>query len=68
VRGYAAVHEGQVPARLEDLGDTPAPVDPMTGQKFKYQTDGQLVTIEGPAIGGAGPAPTGIRVVLTVSK
>jgi len=68
VRGYAAAHDGQVPAQLEDLRDTPAPLDPMTGQKFKYQTEGQLVTIEGPAIGGAGPAPTGIRVVLTVSK
>ncbi len=68
VRAYAAEHDGQVPARLEDLRDTPAPLDPMTGQKFKYQTDGQLVTIEGPAMGTVGPEPTGIRIILTVSK
>jgi hypothetical protein len=68
IRAYAAAHGGQAPARLEDLRDTPAPLDPMTGQNFKYQNDGERVTIEGPTIASAGPAPTGIRMVLRLSK
>jgi hypothetical protein len=37
LRGYAAAHQGKLPATLEELDDfMPAPLDPMTGRNFDY--------------------------------
>jgi hypothetical protein len=68
VRAYAAAHDGHPPARLEDLTDTPAPLDPMTGRPFGYEVRADRVTIEAPVIEIAAPVPTGVRVVLTILK
>jgi hypothetical protein len=68
IRAYAAGHDGQPPARLADLNETPAPLDPMTGHEFKYQAQGDDVMIEAPAIDLAAPDPTGIRITLKIVK
>lgn len=68
VRAYAAAHDGTPPARLQDLTDTPAPLDPMTGQPFAYRVQSDQVTLEAPVIEVAAPAPTGVRIVLTIVK
>jgi len=36
VRHYAATHEGSLPERLDQLTQTPAPRDPLTGKPFDY--------------------------------
>jgi hypothetical protein len=66
IRAYAAAHDGKPPARLQDLKQTPAPLDPMTGQPFAYKVQNDHVTIEAPAIELAAPASTGVRIVLTI--
>jgi hypothetical protein len=68
VRAYAAAHDGKPPARLQDLTQTPAPRDPMTGKPFAYQVENDHVTIEAPTIELAAPTPTGVRIVLTIAQ
>jgi hypothetical protein len=68
VRAYAAAHDGKAPARLDQIVETPAPLDPMTGKNFRYEASGDRVTIEGPVIEAALPLRTGMRVVLTISR
>lgn len=36
-RSYAAAHGGNVPERLDELTENPAPNDPFTGQPFGYE-------------------------------
>ncbi len=55
VRGYASAHDGRPPATLAAMGETPIPIDPMTGLAFDYQVttgpDGKpLVTINAPMV------------------
>ena len=45
IRAYAAANNGQLPARLEDIKDTPAPDNPVTGLPFDYSMDNGVVTI-----------------------
>ncbi|MDB5293882.1 MAG: hypothetical protein JWL69_5123 [Phycisphaerales bacterium] len=45
VRAYAASHDGKPPAMLADLTDTPAPIDPMTGNAFTYEVRGNTAVI-----------------------
>ncbi len=40
IRSYAAAHGGKLPAHLEDITETPAPVNPQTRKVFDYQVDG----------------------------
>jgi hypothetical protein len=68
VRAYAAAHDGRPPATLEEITDTPAPLDPFTGKAFIYGVKDDVVTIEGPTLADAAPARTGIRVVMTLMK
>jgi hypothetical protein len=68
VRAYAAAHDGRPPATLEEIIETPAPVDPFTGKGFVYSVKGDEVTIEGPTLAGMTPARTGIRVVMTLIR
>ena len=67
IRAYAATHDGQPPAKLDDLTDTPPPLDPTTGRTFAYAVDGGRVTLESPAPKGY-PAVEGLRVEVTVVK
>jgi hypothetical protein len=71
IRAYAAVHDGQPPAALDEMTQTPAPVDPMTGRAFMYSVADGQVMIEAPVLtwtlGGENkhaPDPTGIRITL----
>ena len=54
LRLHAAAHEGQLPARLADIG-VPMPVDPVTGKPFDYDAEGATAHLRGPAPGGATP-------------
>ena len=46
LRAHAATNGGKFPASLDDLKDTPAPVDPMTGEPFKYELRGDMAIID----------------------
>jgi hypothetical protein len=65
IRAYAAANNGQLPRTLDDLGETRAPVDPMTGEAFAYQFEGDRFTLEGVVIAGDNPR-NGIRIEGTV--
>ena len=39
-RRYAARNDGKLPARLADLIDAPAPINPLTGKEFGYKVTG----------------------------
>jgi hypothetical protein len=52
VRLYAASHAGKPPAKLEDMKETPIPLDPYTGKPFVYKAEGNTAIIEGPAPDG----------------
>jgi hypothetical protein len=45
IRAYAAAHKGKVPASLNDLSDTPVPMDPLVGKPFGYNVEGNTVTL-----------------------
>jgi hypothetical protein len=45
IRSYAAANNGQLPARLQDIIDTPALDDPLMGKPFDYRVDGGAATI-----------------------
>jgi hypothetical protein len=69
IRAYAATTDGKLPARLEDMTDTPAPTDPITGKPFAYRVEGaDRATIEG------APPPSdvtprgGLRIELTLAR
>jgi hypothetical protein len=64
LRAYAEAHDGQWPAALDDIEDTPVPADPGTGKPFAYRVDGGTAVIEVPALAGD-PAHTGARYELT---
>ncbi|MDG3003157.1 hypothetical protein [Paludisphaera mucosa] len=49
LRLYAATHGGDLPTRLDDLVDSPAPFDPVTGGPFAYKRDGDRAFLSGPA-------------------
>jgi hypothetical protein len=65
IRAYAAANDGRAPARLQDITDTPAPVDPLTGSPFVYHVRGDDITIQAPAIDTADP---GIRVIMKIVR
>ncbi len=45
IRSYAAANGGKLPARLEDVSDTPVPDNPATGLPFDYGVDGDTATL-----------------------
>jgi hypothetical protein len=49
IRMYLAAH-GRLPARLEDLVDAPAPLDPMTGRPFEYRVEGGRAFLSAPNV------------------
>jgi hypothetical protein len=46
IRLYAAEHDGKIPATLNDI-TVPLPVDPFTGQPFRYSVDASLAEVRG---------------------
>jgi hypothetical protein len=63
LRLYAAAHRGQLPKQLSDI-KLPLPLDPVTGQPFRYTLDGATATVEGTPLSGIYVA----RYVVTVAK
>lgn len=53
LRLYAASHDGALPDRLEDLVDSPAPHDPVTGRPFDYKREGDRAVLLSPAPAGS---------------
>jgi hypothetical protein len=45
IRSFAAANGGKLPAKLEDVSDTPVPDNPATGLPFDYGVDGDTATI-----------------------
>lgn len=44
IRLYAAVHDGRLPERLEDVSEVPIPLNPHTGRPFPYRVEeGQAI-------------------------
>jgi hypothetical protein len=68
IRAYAAANDGRAPARLQDMTDMPAPLDPLTGRPFAYRVQGADVTIEGSAGDPADPARVALRVVMNIVR
>ncbi len=62
IRIYAAGHDGRLPASLEEIEETPAPYDPVTGKPFIYECSGDRATILAPAP----PGQNGVRYELTM--
>ena len=53
LRAYAAAHDGQWPAQLQDVKQTPIPLDPITGQPFPFKVQqgrGELLLTPQPDI------------------
>ncbi|QOV87715.1 hypothetical protein [Humisphaera borealis] len=48
LRAYAAANDGKLPATLDALSQTPAPIDPMTGKPFVYRVGDGTAVIESP--------------------
>jgi hypothetical protein len=55
LRDYAARNAGKLPATLEEIKETPAPIDPIWGKTFEYRVEGQRVTLRSAAPKGNGP-------------
>lgn len=63
VRMYGATH-GRFPARLQDITDAPAPLDPATGRPFDYRLDGDHAVLSAPAPPGLNSPRYRINYVL----
>ena len=68
LRQYAADHDGNLPAKLEDV-DLPLPVDPFTGKAFLYEVSGPTAIIKGsPSKGDEMNPAFNLRYVVTIKK
>src|SRR2546421_2213978 len=67
VRAYAAIHNGNLPDSLADLTETPAPLDPVTGQPFAYEVNANVAVLTAPIPLGGGPEQ-GWRFEISVAK
>jgi hypothetical protein len=45
IRSYAAANMGNLPARLEDVTETPVPINPLTGKAFEYRVENDVATL-----------------------
>ena len=67
IRAYAAEHDGALPAKLEDITATPAPIDPATGAMFPYSVKDNTAILDAPAPAGE-RADLGWRYEITIRK
>jgi hypothetical protein len=61
IRAFAAANNGALPRELDEMRETPAPLDPMTGEHFAYSVDGDHFTLEGIVVAGDQPR-NGMRI------
>ena len=67
IRAYAAIHNGNLPDSLTDLVETPAPLDPVTGQPFGYEVKANVAVLTAPIPLGGRPEQ-GWRFEISVAK
>ena len=67
IRAYAAIHNGNLPDSLADLTETPAPLDPVTGQPFAYEVNANVASLIAPTPAGGNPEQ-GWRFEISVAK
>jgi hypothetical protein len=68
IRIYAAEHDGKLPESLNDIA-VPLPVDPFTGQPFRYSLDGPIAEVRGtPPRGETTNAAYNVRYVINIRK
>ena len=48
LRIYAADHDGRLPDSLKDITEVPIPLDPLRGEPFVYQRQGNTAILESP--------------------
>ncbi|MEX2139391.1 MAG: DUF1559 domain-containing protein [Pirellulales bacterium] len=68
VRFHAAMHDGKLPQKLEDIGEIPIPVDPVTGKMFDYKLERGTATLEGKAPAGRTSETGAFRYVISVAE
>jgi len=56
LRDFAASNERRFPASLQELNDLPAPINPVSGKAFTYQSTGDTAVLEVEADYSGGPA------------
>jgi hypothetical protein len=68
LRLYAADHDGRLPAALSEIS-VPLPVDPFTGQPFRYEVHGATAHLRGtPPPGRETEAPFNVHYEVTIQK
>ncbi len=68
LRIYAAEHSGKLPTQFSDI-DLPTPIDPFTGQPFRYHLEGETGHLRGvPPPGLEGNAYYNVRFEVTIAK
>jgi len=67
IRAYAAIHNGNLPDALADLVETPAPMDPVTGQPFEYEVKANVAVLTAPVPAGGRP-DQGVRYEISVAR
>jgi hypothetical protein len=45
IRSYAAAHEGKLPEHLNEVTETPIPMNPFTDKPFEYQVQGDVAVL-----------------------
>ena len=65
LRAYAAGHDGKLPVKLEDVTETPVPVNPMTGKMFDYRMEDAAATVSDTTTPGSDEAK-GFPLVYTL--
>ena len=58
IRSYAAAHDGELPDSLDDIVDTPCPVNIHTGRPFEYQREGDHAVLTIPLFATRAPQIT----------
>jgi hypothetical protein len=62
IRSYAAANGGKLPSKLDDVTETPVPLNPITGKAFEYEVNGGEATLKD----SAGETP--LTYTITIRK
>jgi hypothetical protein len=62
IRSYAAMNAGKLPSKLDDVTETPVPLNPMTGKAFEYGVNGTEATLKDTA------SETPLTYTITIRK
>lgn len=65
IRMYAADHQRTLPNALTEIAAVPIPLDPFSGQAFRYERTGGKATLESPVPADGGPKD-GLRYEITL--